>query len=392
MPPILTSLLDTDAYKLHMQQAVYHRYPDAEVVAEFHSRNEEDLLPMMGQIEEQLRLAGSLRLSKAESLFLAERPFFSADYLDHLRRKPLDASLLRVFERDGRINVRVEGPWQDVILWEIPVLATISEMRNRFRYPQFGVSQALTRLDQKIDKLQDTLSPEEMQDFNLIDFGTRRRFSQAVQDAVVGRLKERLPCFRGTSNYQLAQKYQLPAVGTQAHEWFQAHQQLGFPLAQSQRAALTSWLDEFSSHLGIALTDCITMDAFLHDFDFELASRYQGLRHDSGEPVVWGEKAISHYQRLGINPASKTLVFSDGLNLDKAVALFRHFRGRINTSFGIGTQLTCDLPGVSPMNIVFKLMECNGGPVAKISDSPGKTLCRDADFVRHLKQAFHLPR
>ncbi|EOD55005.1 nicotinate phosphoribosyltransferase [Aeromonas molluscorum] len=392
MPPILTSLLDTDAYKLHMQQAVYHRYPDAEVVAEFHSRNEEDLLPMMGQIEKQLRLAGSLRLSKAESLFLAERPFFSADYLDHLRRKPLDASLLRVFERDGRINVRVEGPWQDVILWEIPVLATISEMRNRFRYPQLGVSQALTRLDQKIDKLQDTLSPEEMQDFNLIDFGTRRRFSQAVQDAVVGRLKERLPCFRGTSNYQLAQKYQLPAVGTQAHEWFQAHQQLGFPLAQSQRAALTSWLDEFSSHLGIALTDCITMDAFLHDFDFELASRYQGLRHDSGDPVVWGEKAISHYQRLGINPASKTLVFSDGLNLDKAVALFRHFRGRINTSFGIGTQLTCDLPGVSPMNIVFKLMECNGGPVAKISDSPGKTLCRDADFVRHLKQAFHLPR
>ncbi|WP_219591490.1 nicotinate phosphoribosyltransferase [Aeromonas salmonicida] len=390
MPPILTSLLDTDAYKLHMQQAVFHRYPDAEVVAEFHSRNEEDLLPMMGQIEEQLRLAGSLRLTRPELNFLAERPFFTADYLDHLRRKPLDASLLQVFEQDGRINVRVEGPWQDVILWEIPVLAIISEMRNRFRYPQFGVSQALDRLDQKIDKLEQDLSPEEMSEFNLIDFGTRRRFSHSVQDAVVGRLKERLPAFRGTSNYLLAQKYQLPAVGTQAHEWFQAHQQLGFPLEHSQRAALTSWLDEFTNHLGIALTDCITMDAFLRDFDFELASRYQGLRHDSGDPVVWGEKAISHYQRLGIDPTDKTLVFSDGLNLDKAVQLFRHFRGRINTSFGIGTKLTCDLPGVSPMNIVFKLMECNGGPVAKISDSPGKTLCRDADFIRNLKQAFHV--
>ena len=179
-------------------------------------------------------------------------------------------------------------------------------------------------------------------------------------------------------------------MGTQAHEWFQAHQQLGFPLEHSQRAALTSWLDEFTNHLGIALTDCITMDAFLRDFDFELASRYQGLRHDSGDPVVWGEKAISHYQRLGIDPRDKTLVFSDGLNLDKAVQLLRHFRGRIKTSFGIGTQLTCDLPGVSPMNIVFKLMECNGGPVAKISDSPGKTLCRDADFIRNLKQAFHV--
>ena len=261
MPPILHSLLDTDAYKLHMQQAVFHRYPDAEVVAEFHSRNEEDLLPMMGQIEEQLHLAGSLRLTRPELDFLAERPFFTADYLDHLRRKPLDASLLKVFEQDGRINVRVEGPWQDVILWEIPVLAIISEMRNRFRYPQFGVSHALARLDQKLDKLERELSPAEMQDFNLIDFGTRRRFSHAVQDAVVGRLKERLPAFKGTSNYQLAQKYRLPAVGTQAHEWFQAHQQRGFPLEHSQRAALTSWLDDFTNPLGIALTDCITMDA-----------------------------------------------------------------------------------------------------------------------------------
>ncbi|MGL5949694.1 MAG: nicotinate phosphoribosyltransferase [Aeromonas sp.] len=385
---ILTSLLDTDAYKLHMQQAVFHRYPEASVVAEFHSRHEEDLLPMMGEIEAQLQHAGSLRLTEAELAYLAKRPFFTKDYLDHLRRKPLDASLLQVFERDGRINVRVEGAWQDVILWEIPVLAIISEMRNRLRYPDLGVSDALAQLDRKLDKLDGDLSRDEMAEFNLIDFGTRRRFSHAVQDAVVGRLTERLPAFRGTSNYFLAQKYALPAVGTQAHEWFQAHQQLGFPLPASQRAALTSWLAEFTDHLGIALTDCITMDAFLRDFDYELASRYQGLRHDSGDPMVWGEKAISHYQRLGIDPCEKTLVFSDGLNLDKAVALFRYFRGRINTSFGVGTQLTCDLPHVQPMNIVFKLMECNGGPVAKISDSPGKTLCRDAEFIRHLKQAF----
>ncbi|MGY2498072.1 nicotinate phosphoribosyltransferase, partial [Klebsiella pneumoniae] len=184
----------------------------------------------------------------------------------------------------------------------------------------------------------------------------------------------------------LAREFDLKPIGTMAHEWLMAHQQLGPRLIDSQIAALDCWVREYRGLLGIALTDCITMDAFLRDFDFELASRYQGLRHDSGDPVVWGEKAISHYQRLGIEPKDKTLVFSDGLNLDKAVALFRHFRGRINTSFGIGTQLTCDLPGVTPMNIVFKLMECNGGPVAKISDSPGKTLCRDAEFVRHLKQ------
>lgn len=388
--PILESLLDTDAYKLHMQQAVFHHYPDAEVVAEFHSRNDEDLLPLMGQIEEQLRQAGRLRLSLEEGRYLAQRPFLSQDYIDHLSHKPLDASLLEVHEREGRLAVRVSGLWQDVILWEIPILAIISEMRNRFRYPQLGVSEAVARLDQKLDWLSGELSAEEMEGFSLVDFGTRRRFSRAVQEAVVTRLQERLPAFRGTSNYRLAHRLGLSAVGTQAHEWFQAHQQLGFPLAQSQRAALLTWLEEFDDHLGIALTDCITMDAFLRDFDFELASRYQGLRHDSGDPVVWGEKAIAHYQRLGIDPRGKTLVFSDGLDLPRAVALLRHFRGRINTSFGIGTQLTCDLPGVSPMNIVFKLVECNGGPVAKISDSAGKTLCRDADFIRRLRQAFQL--
>jgi nicotinate phosphoribosyltransferase len=387
---ILSSLLDTDAYKLHMQQAVFHRYPAAHVVAEFHSRSDEDLRPLLGEIKAQLQHVGSLRLSPAELAFLAERPFFTQDYLDYLHHTPLDASQLQVFERDGRIHVRVEGRWQDVILWEIPILAIISEVRNRARYPHDGVKEALTRLDQKIDRLHHDLNVTEMNEFNLIDFGTRRRFSFAVQDAVVGRLHERLPAFRGTSNYLLAQRYQLPAIGTQAHEWFQAHQQLGFPLPLSQRAALTSWLDEFTTHLGIALTDCITMDAFLRDFDLELANRYQGLRHDSGDPVQWGEKAIAHYQQLGIDPTDKTLVFSDGLNLDKAVALYRHFRGRINTSFGIGTHLTCDLPNVSPMNMVFKLIECNGGPVAKISDSPGKTLCRDATFIRNLKQAFHI--
>jgi nicotinate phosphoribosyltransferase len=294
-----------------------------------------------------------------------------------------------VFEQDGRINVRVEGPWQDVILWEIPVLAIISEMRNRFRYPQFGVSQALERLDQKIDKLERELSREEMSEFNLIDFGTRRRFSLAVQDAVVGRLRSGCRRFaapattcwpRNTGCPRWAPR---PTSGSRptsssASRWSSA----------SAPPSPAGWTNSPTTSVSRSPTaspwmpSCATSTS-----SWRAATR---LRHDSGDPVVWGEKAISHYQRLGIDPAEKTLVFSDGLNLDKAVELFRHFRGRINTSFGIGTKLTCDLPGVSPMNIVFKLMECNGGPVAKISDSPGKTLCRDADFIRNLKQAFHV--
>ena len=174
-------------------------------------------------------------------------------------------------------------------------------------------------------------------------------------------------------------------------EWFQAHQQISPDLANSQRAALAAWLEEYPDQLGIALTDCITMDAFLRDFGVEFASRYQGLRHDSGDPVEWGEKAIAHYEKLGIDPQSKTLVFSDNLDLRKAVELYRHFSSRVQLSFGIGTRLTCDIPQVKPLNIVIKLVECNGKPVAKLSDSPGKTICHDKAFVRALRKAFDLP-
>ncbi len=181
-------------------------------------------------------------------------------------------------------------------------------------------------------------------------------------------------------------------MGTQAHEWFQPHQQISPELATSQRAALQAWLDEYPDQLGIALTDCITMDAFLRDFGAEFAKRYQGLRHDSGDPVEWGEKAIVHYQKLGIDPLTKTLVFSDSLDFDQALKLYRHFWQRVNLVFGIGTRLTCDIPGVKPLNIVIKLVECNGKTVAKLSDSPGKTMCHDKAFVRALRKAFDIPQ
>ena len=224
-----------------------------------------------------------------------------------------------------------------------------------------------------------------------MDFGTRRRFSREVQQAIVKRLQQE-SWFVGTSNYDLARRLALTPMGTQAHEWFQAHQQINPDLATSQRAALAAWLNEYPDQLGIALTDCITMDAFLRDFGIEFASRYQGLRHDSGDPVAWGEKAIAHYEKLGIDPLTKTLVFSDNLDLPKAVELYRHFASRVQLSFGIGTRLTCDIPQVKPLNIVIKLVECNGKPVAKLSDSPGKTICHDKAFVRALRKAFDLPQ
>lgn len=145
---------------------------------------------------------------------------------------------------------------------------------------------------------------------------------------------------------------------------------------------------EYRGQLGIALTDCIGMDAFMKDFDLYFAKLFDGLRHDSGEPLAWAEKAIAHYERLGMDPKGKTLIFSDGLDFEKMLTLYRALHGRINVSFGIGTNLTCDIPGVTPMNMVIKMTACNGAPVAKISDSPGKTQCRDENFVAYLKHVF----
>jgi len=389
--PILTTLLDTDAYKLHMQQAVYHRYYDVPVTAEFRCRSDELLGQYADEIRAQIAMLRDLTLSDDEYTYLSGLPFFQADYLSWLRQFRYDPSQVDVRNEQGHLRIQIAGPWREVILWEVPLLALISEVVHRHRTPELGVEQAVAHLQHKLVNFREQVGDLDMSRFQLMDFGTRRRYSQAVQEGIVSTLKSAFPWLVGSSNYDLARRLQLNPVGTQAHEWFQAHQQISPVLANSQRAALQSWLDEYNGQLGIALTDCITMDAFLRDFGPGFAHRYQGLRHDSGDPVEWGEKAIAHYQRLDIDPNSKTLVFSDNLNLDKALALYRHFGQRANVVFGIGTRLTCDIPGVTPLNIVIKLVTCNGKPVAKLSDSPGKTICQDKAFVRALRKAFDLP-
>lgn len=213
-----------------------------------------------------------------------------------------------------------------------------------------------------------------------------------MQEEVLNVLKQDFPGqLVGTSNVHLARQLDLKPLGTMAHEWIMAHQQLGPRLIDSQIAALDCWVREYRGLLGIALTDCITTDAFLNDFDLYFAKLFDGLRHDSGDPVKWAEKCISHYQKLGIDPMSKTLVFSDGLNLPKALDIFRALRGRINVSFGIGTNLTADIPGIAPMNMVLKMTACAGQAVAKISDEPGKTQCKDPNFVAYLRHVFKVP-
>lgn len=390
--PILTSLLDTDAYKLHMQQAVYHHYKSVTVEAEFRCRSDDKLGQYAKEIGEQIQMMSELSLTEEEAGYLSALPFFQADYLTWLRGYRFNPSQVHLSQSSsGDLHIRLVGSWLDVILWEVPLLAVISETVHKYRSPEASEHMALEKLSAKLEAFKADSADIDLSAYKLLDFGTRRRFSKRVQFSIVEYLKNNFPYLSGTSNYLLAKQLNLTPAGTQAHEWFQAHQQICPVLANSQRAALQAWLDEYPNHLGIALTDCIAMDAFLRDFGPQFASRYQGLRHDSGDPIEWGEKALAHYTSLNIDPMTKTLVFSDNLDLDKSLNIYRHFSQRTQLVFGIGTRLTCDIPNVRPLNIVIKLTKCNGKPVAKLSDSPGKTICQDPAFVRALRKAFDLP-
>ncbi|EQM69451.1 nicotinate phosphoribosyltransferase [Pseudomonas sp. No.21] len=388
---IVQNLLDTDFYKLTMMQAVLHNYPNAEVEWEFRCRNAEDLKPYLAEIRYQIERLSEISITADQLAFLERIPFIKPDFTRFLSLFRFNMRYVQAGIEDDQLCIRLRGPWLHVILFEIPLLAIVSEVRNRYRYREVILEQASERLYQKLDWLKGEASASELAGFQIADFGTRRRFSYRVQEEMVHILKRDFPGrFVGTSNVHLAREFDIKPIGTMAHEWLMSHQQLGPRLIDSQIAALDCWVREYRGLLGIALTDCITTDAFLKDFDLYFAKLFDGLRHDSGDPLEWAEKCIRHYERLGIDPQTKTLVFSDGLDLPKALELYRALHGRIHVSFGIGTNLTCDIPGVVPMNIVIKMTACNGQPVAKISDTPGKTQCRDENFVAYLKHVFRV--
>ncbi|WP_313518803.1 nicotinate phosphoribosyltransferase [Pseudomonas sp.] len=388
---IVQNTLDTDFYKLTQMQAVLHNYPNAEVEWEFRCRNDEDLRPYLSEIRQQIERLADTSATADQIGFLERIPFMKADFIRFLSLFRFNLRYVQTGVENGQVFVRLRGPWLHVILFEIPLLAIISEVRNRARYPDVLLEQVSEQLYRKLDWLRKEASDDELSGFQLADFGTRRRFSYRTQEEVVHILKRDFPGrFVGTSNVHLAREYDLKPIGTMAHEWLMAHQQLGPRLIDSQAAALQTWVQEYRGQLGIALTDCITMDAFLHDFDLYFAKLFDGLRHDSGDPLAWAEKAIAHYRKLGIDPQTKTLIFSDALTFPAALALYRQLHERINVSFGIGTNLTCDIPGVEPMNIVLKMISCNGEPVAKISDTPGKSQCKDESFLAYLRHVFRV--
>ncbi|QCI20738.1 nicotinate phosphoribosyltransferase [Buchnera aphidicola (Brachycaudus cardui)] len=389
--PIVKTLLDTDAYKLHMQQAIFYNYQNVDVVAEFLCRGDNFLGCYSHILLEQIKMMRYLSLSNEEYIYMTSFPFFKKEYLHWLRKFRYNISQVKINNNQGQLHIRISGLWKEVILWEVPILALISEVFHSNFSPEISSKNAIEYLDTKLTRFFNYTRYIDLSRLKIVDFGTRRRFSYDVQYSIVKRLKETFPFLIGSSNYHIARILNLTPVGTQAHEWFQAHQQISSNLKKSQILALQTWLDQYGKHLSIALTDSITMDAFLRDFNLFFTSSYKGIRHDSGDPIQWGEKALKHYEKLGIDPCTKTLLFSDNLNFNKIISLYKKFSHRINVVFGIGTRLTCDIPYVKPLNIVIKLVECNGKPVAKISDSPGKTFCLDKNFLKSLYNVFSIP-
>jgi nicotinate phosphoribosyltransferase len=393
---IITSLLDTDLYKFTMMQVVLHQFPGAQVEYRFKCRNAgapgvTPLAPLVSEIREEIRALCSLRFQDAELGYLRSMRFIKSDFVDFLGLFRLNEKYVQVSALpSGEIDVTIRGPWLHTILFEIPVLAIINEVyfRNTQKLPDF--LEGRRRLDAKIEQLQ---GPG-LQALKIADYGTRRRFSLAWHEEVLRTLNARLGSgpmgqFAGTSNVLFAMKLGLTPLGTMAHEYLQACQALGPRLRDSQTFGFESWAREYRGDLGIALSDVYGMDAFLRDFDMYFCKLFDGARHDSGDPFAWGERLIAHYRHNRVDPLTKTLIFSDSLTVPKTIELFRQFSGRCQLAFGIGTNLTNDL-GYEPLQIVIKLVRCNGQPVAKLSDTPSKNMCEDEKYLAYLRQVFEI--
>lgn len=381
LSPIIVSLLDTDLYKFNMGQVMFHKHTNLNGVYIFKCRNKDVIFTqeMVDEINAQIDHLCTLKFTDEELDYLGSLRFIKSDYVEFLRLwHPIRKYVTCQSGENGTLDLKVEGPLFSAMQFEIYLLEIVNEVYFRMNYEYLELlDSAKQRLHNKVDK---------KYDFKFAEFGCRRRLSREWQEYVLQVLLSNTKCV-GTSNVYLAMKYGVKPIGTYAHEYVQMYQGVeGVQLAHTNKMAMQEWFEEYKGDNGTALTDTLGTDLFLRDFDWLQATCYTGVRHDSGDPIEWGEKLIAHYQKLGIDPKTKTLLFSDSLDFDRAQAIYDHFKDRINVSFGIGTFLTNDTE-VDALNIVIKLQYVNGHPVAKLSDNPAKAMCQDADYVTYLRNA-----
>ncbi|WP_312305403.1 nicotinate phosphoribosyltransferase [Pulveribacter sp.] len=386
---IITSLLDTDLYKFTMMQVVLHQFPGAQVEYRFKCRNPGvQLATCVSEIRDEIRALCSLSFQDAELSYLRSLRFIKSDFVDFLGLFRLNEKYIRVSALpSGEIDITIAGPWLHTILFEIPVLSIVNEVYFRHLHNVPDYLEGRRRLDEKMAQLQQT----GLEGLKIADYGTRRRFSRAWHEEILHVLRARAPeQLAGTSNVLFAMKLGLTPLGTMAHEYLQACQALGPRLRDTQVFGFEVWAKEYRGDLGIALSDVYGMNAFLRDFDLYFCKLFDGARHDSGDPFAWGERMLQHLRDNRVDPRTKTLIFSDGLTVPRIVELHRQFHGRCQLAFGIGTNLTNDL-GYEPLQIVIKMTRCNGQPVAKVSDAPGKNMCDDEKYLAYLRQVFEIP-
>ena len=386
LSPIVISLLDTDLYKFNMNMVMFHKHTNLNGTYMFKCRNADVVFTpeMVDEINAQIDHLCTLRFTDDELEYLNSISFIKSDYIEFLRlwhpiRKYVECHLR---EDTGELHIEVNGPLFSAMQFEIYLLEIVNEVYFRLKYDYFDlIESAREKFAEKVERLNDGTYT-----FKFAEFGTRRRLSREWQDFVVAELLKTGKCV-GTSNVFLAMKYNCKPIGTYAHEFVQMYQGVpGVQLAYTNKMAMEEWFDEFQGDNGTALSDTLGTDLFLMDFNKLQANCYTGVRHDSGSPFDWGVKMIEHYKKLGIDPKTKTLLFSDSLDFEKAEDIYNFFKEDINVSFGIGTYLTNDTCE-DPLNIVIKLQYVNGHPVAKLSDVPTKAMCQDTEYLNYLKNA-----
>ena len=393
LDPIIVSLLDTDLYKFNMDQVIFHKHTDLCGEYYFRCRNEDVVFTreMFDEINAQIDYLCRLKFTKEELDYLRSIRFIKHDYVEFLRLwRPIRDYVTTSLSEDGKLCIVVSGPLFSAMQFEIYLLELVNEVYFRMKYDYEALRAAATeRLNAKIADFKSGKYT-----FKFAEFGCRRRLSREWQDVVVRRLVQETGHCMGTSNVSLAMKYGIKPIGTYAHEFVQMYQGIdSIPLAYTNHYALEDWYNEYKGDNGTALTDTITTDLFLMDFNRSMVNNFSGVRHDSGDPYEWGEKIIAHYESYGVNPRTKQLLFSDGLDFDRAQELYDYFKDRTKVAFGIGTFCsndTCE----EPLNIVIKLQFVNGRPVAKLSDTPSKSMCSDTDYLKYLKRSvdFRLKR
>jgi nicotinate phosphoribosyltransferase len=367
---IIQDFIDNDLYKFTTMNAVQKKFPTAEVVYKFINRGHTEFPQGFAKaLREEVDAMQNLSLSDEAEGYIRKRCyFFEPVFIDLLKGFRFNPNEVHIEQTGGNLEVDIEGLWYRTVLWEVPLMAIISELYYKMtgQKPDDYEPRAIKKA-----KEFDAIGAE------LSEFGTRRRFSFDVQNRVVKIFKDQSgKYFNGTSNVYLAMKHNLTPIGTHPHEWFMYHgAHFGYRMANA--IGLENWVDVYQGSLGIALTDTFTTDNFFHSFSPKYAKLFDGVRWDSGDPLEFTDKTLKHYTTCRIDPKSKTIVYSDALDLDKVKEIKKYVNGRIHDVYGIGTSLTNDV-GVTPLNMVIKLFAAkpygyeNYIPTVKLSDVEGK--------------------